>query len=99
MNAVLPRFLKSTYRREPLISVLITMGVVDALIGGFKDSWSLFGFGLGTVGLVLVYKLWRSQQRRPSVVAEEPIVQHYLPSRSSSSSLPMLTISKKKPPH
>ncbi len=96
MNAVLPRFLKSTYRKEPLISVLITMGVVDALIGGLDDSWSLFAFGLGMASVTLVFKLWRIQQRRP--IPEEPVVQHYLPSRSSSPTLPMLTISKKKPP-
>ncbi|QLE59304.1 hypothetical protein [Nostoc sp. TCL26-01] len=98
MNAVLPRFLKSAYRKEPIISVLITMGVVDALIGGLDDSWSLFAVGLGTAGVSLAFKLWRSnQQRRP--IAEEPVVQHYLPSRSSSPTLPMLTVNKKKPPY
>jgi hypothetical protein len=96
MNAVLPRFLKSTYRKEPLISVLMTMGAMDALIGGLNDSWSLFAFGLGTAGIALGFKLWRIQQRRP--VPEETVVQHYLPSRSSSPPLPMLSVSKKKPP-
>ncbi|MBW4613176.1 MAG: hypothetical protein KME21_07810 [Desmonostoc vinosum HA7617-LM4] len=95
MNAVLPRFLKSAYRKEPVIAVLMTMGVVDALIGGLDDSWSLFAFGLGTAGMTLAFKLWRTQQRRP--IPEEPVVQHYLPSRSSSSALPMLSVSKKKP--
>ncbi|MFN6571838.1 hypothetical protein A6770_32585 [Nostoc minutum NIES-26] len=97
MNAVLPRFLKSTYRKDPLISVLITVGVVDALIGGLDDSWSLFAFGLGTAGITLAWKLWRIQQRRST--PEEPVVQHYLPSRSSSPTLPMLTVTKKKPPY
>lgn len=96
MNAVLPRFLKSAYRKEPIISVLITMGVVDALIGGLDDSWSLFAVGLGTAGFTLAFKLWRSSQQRPPI-EEEPIVQHYLPSRSSSPTLPMLTVNKKKP--
>ncbi|MEH2256500.1 hypothetical protein [Nostoc sp.] len=96
MNAVLPRFLKSTYRKEPLISVLMTMGVMDALIGGLNDSWSLFAFGFGTAGIALGFKLWRLQQRRS--LPEEPVVQHYLPSRSSSAPLPMLSVSKKKPP-
>lgn len=95
MNIVLPRFLKSIYRKEPLISLLITMGAVDALIGGLDDSWSLFAFGLTTAGVTLAYRWWRIQQRRP--LPEEPIVQHYLPSRSSSPTLPMLSISKKKP--
>lgn len=96
MNAVLPRFFKSAYRKEPVISVLITMGVVDALIGGLDDSWSLFAFGLGIAGVTLGYKLWRIQQSRP--LPEEPVVQHYLPSRSSSPTLPMLTVTKKRPP-
>ncbi len=96
MNVVLPRFLKSFYRKEPLISMLITMGSVDALIGGLDDSWSLFAFGLGTAGVTLAYRWWRIQQRRP--IPEDPVVQHYLPSHSSSPTLPMLSISKKKPP-
>ncbi|MCM0593793.1 MAG: hypothetical protein HEQ35_03180 [Gloeotrichia echinulata IR180] len=97
MNAVLPRFLKSAYRKDPIISVLMTMGVVDALIGGLDDSWSLFAFGLGIAGISLGFKLWRIQQSRP-LPEEEPVVQHYLPSRSSSPTLPMLTVTKKKPP-
>ncbi len=99
MNAVLPRFLKSAYRKEPIISVLITMGVVDALIGGLDDSWSLFVFGLGTAGVTFVFKLWRSSQEPRPPIVEEPVVQHYLPSRSSSPTLPMLTVNKKKPPY
>ncbi|MEC4816153.1 MAG: hypothetical protein SAK29_23225 [Scytonema sp. PMC 1069.18] len=97
MNAVFPRFLKLAYRREPIISVLITMGIVDAVIGGFDDSWSLFAFGLSTVGISLAYKWWRIQQR-PPIPIEQPEVQRYLPSRSSSSTLPMLSVTKKKPP-
>ncbi|MUG94803.1 hypothetical protein F7734_21500 [Scytonema sp. UIC 10036] len=97
MNVIFPRFVKSAYRREPIISVLITMGIVDAVIGGFNDSWSLFVIGLGTAGVTLAYRLWRVQQRPP--LPEEPVVQHYLPDRSSSSALPLLTVSKKKPPY
>lgn len=96
MNIISPRFLKSFYRKEPLVSILITMGSVDALIGGLDDSWSLFFFGLGTAGVSLAYKWWRVQQRPP--LPEEPVVQYYLPSNSSSPSLPMLSVSKKKPP-
>ncbi|MDJ0615864.1 MAG: hypothetical protein QNJ63_03785 [Calothrix sp. MO_192.B10] len=102
MNAVLPRFLKLSYHKEPIISVLITMGVVDALIGGFDDSWSLFIVGLGTTGIALTWRWWRAQQRQP--LSQEPVVQqqqpYYLPPQpsSSTSTLPMLSIPKKKPP-
>jgi hypothetical protein len=95
MNAILPRFLKSAYRKEPIISVLVTMGIVDALIGGLDDSWSLFTFGLGTTGVAIALKLWRMQQQPP--MPEETVVQHYLPPQPSSPPLPIITVSKKKP--
>ncbi|MBF2067672.1 MAG: hypothetical protein IGS39_25125 [Calothrix sp. C42_A2020_038] len=99
MNVALPRLLKSSYRREPIISGLITIGIVDAVIGGFGDSWSLFAFGLSTAGLTLALRWWRVQQSRPLPQQEEPAVkQLYLPARSSSTSLPMLSVTKKKPP-
>ncbi len=95
----LPRLIKSAYRREPIVSVLMTMGIIDALIGGFDDSWSLFGLGLGTASLTLLWRLWHfGQQERPLKEQEPAIVQRYLPERSSSSALPMLSVSKKKPP-
>ncbi|TAF02964.1 MAG: hypothetical protein EAZ77_18025 [Nostocales cyanobacterium] len=95
MNAVLPRFLKSAYRKEPIISALVTMGIVDALIGGLDDSWSLFTFGIGTTGVALVFKLWRMQQHPP--LPEETVVQHYLPPQPSSTPLPIMKVSRKKP--
>ena len=97
MNAVFPRIVKSAYRKEPLITILITMGIVDALIGGFDDSWTLFIFGLGTAGTALIIR-WLRVQQRPPLQNEEPVNQLYLPMQSENSSLPMLSISKKKPP-
>ncbi|MEA5596494.1 hypothetical protein [Rivularia sp. UHCC 0363] len=96
MNAVFPRIVKSAYRKEPLITILITMGIVDALIGGFDDSWTLFVFGLGTAGIALIVRWWKIEQR--VMQNEEPVKQLYLPAHSSKSALPMLSISKKKPP-
>jgi len=98
MNAVLPRFLKSAYRKEPLSSFLLTIGVVDAVIGGFDDRWALFGFGLGTVGVAIVLRWWLFQQRRPEP-SQQPVAKHYLPYNSSRPALPMLSVSKKNPPH
>ncbi|BAZ41997.1 hypothetical protein NIES4101_79650 [Calothrix sp. NIES-4101] len=97
MNVAFPRLLKSAYRKDPIVSVLITMGLIDALIGGFDDSWSLFAFGLGTAGLTLCWRLFKIQQNRPLQEAETAS-QLYLPPRSSSSALPMLSVQKKKPP-
>jgi len=96
MNAALPRFLKSAYRKEPLPSFLITSGIVDTVIGGFDDRWSLFTFGLGTVAIAIALRWWLIQQRRP--YPAQPVPQHYLPSQSSRPALPILMTSKKNPP-
>ncbi|MGB6296049.1 MAG: hypothetical protein WBF90_07660 [Rivularia sp. (in: cyanobacteria)] len=98
MNAVFPRIVKSAYRKEPLITILITMGIVDALIGGLDDSWALFIFGLGTAGTALIVRWLRIKQSPTLQNPEVPVKQLYLPPHSSNSSLPMLSISKKKPP-
>jgi hypothetical protein len=98
MNVALPRLLKSAYRKDTIVSVLITVGIIDAFIGGFDDSWSLFAFGLGTAGLTLAWRFWKIQQNRPLPKDEKATAQLYLPSRSSSSALPMLSIQKKQPP-
>jgi hypothetical protein len=98
MNAVFPRIVKSAYRKEPLITILITMGIVDALIGGLDDSWALFIFGLGTAGTALIIRWLRIKQSPTLQEPEVPVKQLYLTSHSSNSSLPMLSISKKKPP-
>ncbi|NLQ03953.1 hypothetical protein [Cylindrospermopsis raciborskii] len=95
MNAILPRFLKSFYRKDPIISVLITMGIMDALIGGLDDSWSLFAFGLGTTGVGLGLKLASKLSRSPR--EEGRTFQYYLPPTSSSCSLPIIKATKNKP--
>ena len=97
MNAALPRFIKSAYRKEPLPSFLLTIGVVDAVIGGLGDRATLLGFGLGTVGVAIALRWWIIQQRG-SEPSQPPVAQRYLPYNSSSQELPKLSMSKKKPP-
>lgn len=45
-------------RREPVSGFLLTLGAVDALIGGVGDRPSLLLLGLGTAGLGLWWR-WR----------------------------------------
>lgn len=92
MNAALPRFLKSAYRKEPLPSFLVTMGVVNAVIGGFDERWSLFSFGIGTVGVAIALRWWLLQQHRPEPPRSP---QRYLPPASSPAPLPTLTAAKR----
>lgn len=97
MNALLPRILKSAYRREPIVSFVITVGAVDSVIGGISASLPLLSLGLGTVGVALALRWWQIQR---SQVEQQPEAapEYYLPPSSSRPSLPMLTQNKKRRP-
>lgn len=90
------RILKSVYRKHPVVSVMVTVGAVDAVMGGLGDRPSLLAFGLGTAGVALALQWWQNQQVSPPPADVVP--QYYLPSSSSSPQLPMLTVTKKRPP-
>ncbi|AFY65691.1 hypothetical protein GEI7407_1194 [Geitlerinema sp. PCC 7407] len=95
MNAVLPRIIKSAYRREPVFCFAVTIGCVDAFIGGFGESTSLTLFGLGTIGLALAYRWWQFQQYEPE--ESEPVPQRYLPPNSSQAPLPIMNPTPRHP--
>ncbi len=97
MNAAYVRFLRSAYRREPIVSFMITIGAVDAVIGGVGDRVSLLTFGIGVVALAIVLR-WLMVQRRPAEIPTEA-PQIYLPPTPTQSQLPSLNIpNKKRPP-
>jgi hypothetical protein len=98
MNFIWPRILKTAYRREPISSFLIIVGAVDATIGGLGSYGSLIFLGLTTVGGAIALRWWQVQHSKKNLQPER-VAQHYLPSRSSRPQLPMLSISKKRPPN
>lgn len=98
MNASWTRLLKSAYRKEPLTSFAITVGVVDAAIGSMGASGSLLAFGVGTAGVAIALRLWLSYRSRAEAPAPAPEL--YLPPHSSRPQLPVLNnASKKHPPY
>jgi hypothetical protein len=97
MDGVWSRMLRSIYRREPVVAFVVTVGAVDAAIGGLSEHYSLLAVGLGTVSVAIALRLWQQQRRQPLEQPSRPPV-HLLPDRSSSRSLPMLSMSKKQPP-
>jgi hypothetical protein len=97
MSILLPRFLRSAYRHDPIASFLMTVGAADIALGGISSHGGLAVLGMVIVGAALGLK-WSQSQRRSELFSEQA-VQHYLPSQSSQSELPMLSISKKRPPN
>lgn len=96
MNATWVRFVKSAYRQEPITSFVVTVGAMDAAIGGIDQSVSLFGFGATLVSAALALRWWQLQRARPTQT--ERVAEHYLPPSSSRPQLPLLMSSKKHPP-
>lgn len=96
INALWHRFVKSAYRKEPISSFIIIVGVVDALIGGFGERWSLLSFGLMMVVLAAVLRWWQTQ-RQEGELSEQPVTR-FLPPSESPPPLPMLSTTKRQPP-
>lgn len=89
MNALWPRVLRSAYRREPIVSFVVTVGTVDAVIGGVSSSLSLLTFGLSSVAVILVLRWWMLQ--RSKIEQPETAPEYALPPSSSRPPLPQLT--------
>jgi hypothetical protein len=97
MNAGFVRVLKSAYRKEPISSFILLAGAMDAAIGGFGDRWSLFAFGLGTVGVAIALRWWLIQRSGAEIPEEAP--QYYLPPQPPRPHLPNLSNSQKNRPY
>ena len=82
-----PQSLKSVYRREPISGFILTVGLVDTVMGGVSSQWLLLAIGLGVVSVAIALRWWKMQQVRTET-GRAPI--YYLPDRSSMQSLPVL---------
>lgn len=92
MNPINSKFLSSAYRKEPIPSFLITIGSIDAVIGGLDDRLGLLSFGIITVGSAITLRWWL--QQRP-VEPRQQVTNTYLPP-ASSSSVPTIVTPKRK---
>jgi hypothetical protein len=97
MNALWPRFLKVAYRKEPISSFVVIFGAVDAVIGGVGERWSLMTFGLAMVGIAIALRWWQTQQKEAEY-SDRPATR-FLPASPSRTPLPMLSTTKRQPPH
>ncbi|MBW4695548.1 MAG: hypothetical protein KME27_27680 [Lyngbya sp. HA4199-MV5] len=94
MNSDWSCVVRSTYRREPIVSFMLTAGVVEAAIGGLHEHWSLLALGLGTVGAAIVLR-WQQHRQVARLIERAPT--HALPASDARSRLPELK-PKRKPP-
>ena len=96
INALWLKILRTAYRKEPVVSFIVTMGAVDAVIGGAEASWSLFGLGMGTIGMAIVLRFLLL--KRSHIEQATPVPEYYLPPSSSRLKLPILSRNQKHLP-
>lgn len=94
MNALLPRFIKVAYRKEPISSFILIVGAVDAVIGGVGGRWSLLSVGLTMVFVAALVRWLQIQKSQEEAIAQPP--RRYLPPSSSRTPLPLLTSEKNR---
>ena len=92
MNALLPRFLKSVYRKEPISTFIFIIGAVDALLGGFSERWTLLSLGILLVASSAAVR-WLQLQKAQNFISQQA-PRRYLPSSSSQTPLPTLRSEK-----
>lgn len=92
MNALWLRFVRIAYRREPISSFILTIGVVDAVIGGVGERPSLLTFGIIVVLIAIAVRWLRNNNHQDIPSQERP--KGYLPPQSSPTPLPLLTNNK-----
>jgi hypothetical protein len=96
MNILLPRFITRAYRKEPISAFILTIGVVNALIGGFGERWSLLTLGLLVGTSAIALRWWQSYQYRP--VSQRKTTTRYLTGSDTPSPRPLPPLSKMQRP-
>ncbi|MGK7939798.1 MAG: hypothetical protein AB4062_06535 [Crocosphaera sp.] len=94
MNILLPRVLRTLYRKEPISSFILVVGAVDAVMGGVGQRWSLFSFGLFIVSVSVILRWLQVQKAQPIMTEDRP--RGYLPPSSAKTPLPLLTHDKSR---
>lgn len=89
MNMTWSRFLKAAYRRQPVVSFVVTAGVVNVLLGGVEGQTALMVVGASAASAAIAWRWFRLYQQRPMAPSSPPI--HYLPDHGSRPQMPMLT--------
>jgi hypothetical protein len=88
MNILLPRFITRAYRKEPISAFVFTIGIVNALIGGVGERWTLLTFGLLIGASAIALRWWQGYQTR--TVNDRKATARYLTGSDAPRPLPPL---------
>lgn len=91
-----PVSVKRLFRREPVVSTVVTAGTVNVLLGTLEGQAILAFLGVLVVSGAIVLRSWQ-RHRRPVSWPENPPVR-YLPDRTARPPMPMLGLSRRDTP-
>lgn len=94
INTIWPRFLGKAYRKEPITGFILAVGLVDTVIGGAGQRWTLLSFGILVVTIAAIARWLQIQKAKKPIREESP--RYYLPPRSSGVPLPVLSEEKNR---
>ncbi|MEM9119554.1 MAG: hypothetical protein AAGD09_16985 [Cyanobacteria bacterium P01_F01_bin.56] len=94
-NHTLKVFIKRLFRREPVVSTIVTAGTVNILLGMAEGQALLAFFGVLVVSGTLANRGWQKYYRQPLDFAENGSLR-YLPEQTSQSPLPLVELSSQR---
>jgi len=89
MNVTLARKLKLIYRQEKISAFIFTFGVMDAMLGGFSERWSLLSLGMLLV-IIGGWMRWLQIQKTKKAFTFNTPQRNLNPSTSDLTPLPPL---------
>lgn len=86
---ILPAFVRSLYRRDPLTALIVLFGSVEVAIGGMARSWSLLSFGVIVMAIAIALRQ-KKAKKSPVSQLRKPRPRAYLSPVASPQPLPEL---------
>lgn len=96
MNRLLPRFINRAYRKEPISAFILTIGLVNVVIGGVGERWTLLTLGLLVGTSAIALRWWQGYQYRP--ISPRKTTPRYLTGSDAPPPPPLPPLSKIKRP-
>jgi len=88
-------FIKRLFRREPIVSTVVTAGTVNILLGMAEGQALLAFLGVLVVSGTLAGRGWQKYHRQPIGFSDSSPVR-YLPEQTSQSPMPIIGLSSRR---
>jgi hypothetical protein len=90
-------YIKRLFRKEPVISTIVTAGTVNILLGMLEGQAFLAFLGVLVVSSTIALRGWQKFRRPVEFPEQAPI--RYLPDQTARPSVPMVGLSARRHAH